>query len=147
MVRLPIPIALPLTVALGAATAGCGKDDTPSSHPQARPSISGAQRGILETVDALQTASRKGDGQAICGDIFTPKLVRSVEAAAKRSCAREVREQLFSPHAEISVSRDIQVSGDQATAVIREQNGRVSKLFMVRRDGRWRIDRVVPQSA
>ena len=143
MLRPRILIALPLISAL---LAGCG-DDEPATPGQASPSVSGGQRGVLETIDALQTASRKGDGETICGDIFTAKLVRSVEAAAKRSCAEEVREQLFSPKAEISVSRDIKVNGGEATATVREQNGRVSKLFLVKHDGRWQVDRVVPRRA
>jgi hypothetical protein len=143
MLRPRILIAIPLISAL---LAGCG-DDEPVTPRQASPSISGGQRGVLETIDALQTASRKGDGETICGDIFTAKLARSVEAAAKRSCAEEVREELFSPKAEISVSRDIKVNGDEATATVREQNGRVSKLFMVRHEGRWQVDRVVPRRA
>jgi len=143
MLRPRILIALPLISAL---LAGCG-DDEPAAPQQSSPSVSGGQRGVLETIDALQTASRKGDGDTICGDIFTAKLARSVEAAAKRSCAEEVREQLFSPKAEISVGRDIKVNGDEATATVREQNGQVSKLFMIRHQGRWQVDRVVPQRA
>ena len=94
--------------------------------------VSGSERGILATVDALQTASRKGDGRTICGDLFTPQLVKSVEAAAKRSCAKEVRKRLFAPDAEISVGRDIKVTGDRGTAVVREQNGNVSTLSLLR---------------
>ena len=60
------------------------------------------------------------------------QLVKSVEASAKRSCAKEVRKRMFAPDAEISVGRDIKVTGDRATAVVREQNGNVSKLSLVR---------------
>jgi hypothetical protein len=126
-----------------AAIAACG-----GSHRQpARPTVSGSERGVLETMDALQRASRAGDGQAICGGIFTARLVRSVEAAAKRSCAKEVRQRLFSPAEQISVSRRIKVNGNAATALIREQNGHASTVFMLRQGGRWRIDRVVPARA
>ena len=65
-------------------------------------------------------------------DLFTPQLVKSVEASAKRSCAKEVRKRMFAPDAEISVGRDIKVTGDRGTAVVREQNGNVSKLSLVR---------------
>jgi hypothetical protein len=147
MPRFRLVPAVTLASSLATLLAGCGGSDKPAAHPEGRPTISGDQRGILETIEALQTASRKGDGKTICGEIFTPKLVRSVEAAAKRSCPEEVRERLFSPEAEISVSRDIRVNGEQATAVVREQNGRVSRLFMVRRANRWQIDRVEPQRA
>lgn len=98
-------------------------------------------------MDALQTANRKGDGRTICGKLFTPQLVKTVEKAAKRSCPTEVRKRLFAPDAEMSVSRDVKVVGNQSTAVIREQNGNVSKLTLVKQSGQWRIDRVTPQKS
>ena len=80
-------------------------------------------------------------------DLFTPELVKSVEATAKRSCAKEVRKRLFAPDAEISVGRDIKVTGDNATVVVREQNGNVSKLALVRQSAQWRIDRVIAEKS
>jgi len=100
---------------------------------------------ILGTVDALQSASRRGDGAAICRELFTPRLARSIAAAAKHSCAAEVRRTLFSPDTSISVQRDVRVTGARATAVIREQNGNVSTLSLRRDGGRWRIDAVTPR--
>jgi hypothetical protein len=132
-----------------AALAGCGgsdKDSPPAQKPQSA-TVSGSQRGILTTVDALQTASRKGDGRTICAELFTPQLVKSVEAAAKRSCAKEVRQRLFTPDAEISVGRDIKVSGDRGTAVVLEQNGNVSTLSMLKQSSQWRIDRVAAKKS
>jgi hypothetical protein len=130
-----------------AALAGCGGSDDKATPPAqtAQPAVSASERAILATVDALQTASRKGDGRTICTNLFTPQLVKSVEAAAKRSCAKEVRKRLFTPDAEISVGRDIKVSGDRGAAVVREQNGNVSTLSMLRLSKQWRIDRVAAQ--
>jgi hypothetical protein len=140
--------SLAVVVAAVAALAGCGGSakDSPSvqKSPQAVSAVSGSERGILATVDALQTASRKGDGRMICGDLFTPQLVKSVETAAKRTCAKEVRKRLFTPDAEISVGRDITVNGDRGTAVVREQNGNVSTLSLLKQSSQWRIDRVAP---
>jgi hypothetical protein len=132
--------------ASAAAGAGCGGSDAAPRKGQAPP-VSSEQRGVLGTVDALQSASRRGDGRAICADLFTPQLVRSIENASKRSCAEEVRARVFSPRAELAVGRDIAVSGDRGTAVVRDQDDNVSKLFLVKRTGRWRIDRVQPQKA
>ena len=130
-----------------AALAGCGgSSDEPGSTPQPSAAVRGDQRTILATVDALQVASRKGDGETVCAELFTPALVKSVEAAANRSCAREVRQRLFSRDAALSVSRDIKVAGDRGTAIVREQNGNVSKLSMLKHDTRWRIDRVTAQN-
>jgi hypothetical protein len=130
--------------------AGCGSSDNGSpaapkaSAPKPVQAVTVGERGILATIDALQTASRKGDGRAVCVDLFTPQLVKSVEATAKRSCAKEVRKRMFAPDAEISVGRDINVTGDRGTAVVREQNGNVSKLSLVRQSAEWRIDGVRP---
>ena len=126
--------------------AGCGGSDEETPTKKAAPTtVSGDQRGILGTVEALQTASRTNDGQGICSELFTAQLVRSIETAAKRSCVKEVSDTLVSPDAAISVGRDIQVTGVRATATIREQNSNVSKLFLLKQDGEWRIDRVVAQ--
>ena len=128
------------------AVGGCGGSDSAPSK-QASRTIPAGQRDILSTVDALQRASRRGDGKVICADIFTPQLVRSIERGAKRSCAKEVRAHVFSPDAEFSVGRNVAVTGDRGTAVIRDQDANVSQLFLVKQGGRWRIDRVQPQKA
>ena len=130
-----------MTLSACGLLAGCGG----SSKQDSAPTASSGERGILATVDQLQTASRAGDGKRICTDIFTRRLVASIEATAGRKCAKEVRAKLFSPAEEISVGRDIRVAGTQATATIREQNGNLSKLFMVKQSGSWRIDRVQPE--
>jgi hypothetical protein len=144
MQRLDVVPSVAAVIAI-ALLAGCGASGTqPSSADKASQPVSGGERGILATVDALQTASRKGDGRAVCVDLFTPALVKSVEAAAKRTCAKEVRKRMFKPDAELSVGRDIKVRGLQGTAVVREQNGNVSRLSFVKQNAEWRIDRVTP---
>ena len=148
MQRLRAVTGLSAVIAVASLT-GCGSGESSPSvqkPPVSTPAhpVSQDQRGILTTVDALQTASRKGDGRTICGELFTPRLVRSVEASATQSCAKEVRERLFAPDTTISVDKDIKVNADRATAVIRESSGNVSSLFLVKRDAQWRIYRVTP---
>jgi hypothetical protein len=126
-----------------AALPGCGGDDD-GAQTGTQATVASDQRGVLRTIDALQTASRRGAGDEICRSLFTPQLVRSIEQASTRTCATEVRTRLFRPNATISVQRGIMVEGDTATAVIREQNGDTSTLHMVRQGDRWRIDRVTP---
>ena len=123
----------------GASFAGCG--DADKKPP---PAIPPQQRGVLETVDTLQTASRRGDGERICREIFTPELAASVKGAARTSCAREVRTNLFSPRTSLAVGRDIRIEGTRAAARVIDQNGKVSTLFLVQQAGKWRIDRVKP---
>ena len=81
----------------------------------------------------------------MCSSVFSESLVRSIEKTSKRRCATEVRDNLFKPEESISVERGITVHGDTGTAVIREQNGNVSTLHLVKQDGAWRIDRVTPR--
>ena len=134
--------------AAGIALMGCGgSEKRPPAPTKAPAAVAGDERGVVGTVDALQTASRKGDGKSICADLFTVALVHSIEASANHSCAKEVEHTLVSPDAEISVSRDIRVTGSRATATIHERNGNLSKLFLLKQGGDWRIDRVVPQKA
>ena len=125
-----------------AALAGCGGSD----DKQPAGAVQESQRGILATVDVLQTASQAGDGAKICSSVFTASLVRSIEKASKRACAVEVKENLFTPGESISAGRDITVEGDAGTADIREQNGNVSTLHLVKQAGAWRINRVTPRS-
>jgi len=134
-----------------AALTGCGGSmegtNTRSEDTNTRPksTVGGDQRQILETIGALQSASRRGDGRKICKEVFTPQLARSIKKASGRRCPAEVRKRLFSRNESISVERVIEVDGSTATAVIREQNGNVSTLHMLKRAGRWRIDRVKPR--
>ena len=139
-------LRLGLAVLLAAATLpACGSsDDDTDTRPQT--TVAGDQRGVLETIDALQRASRRGDARKICSQVFTPELARSIRKASKTSCAAEVRMRLFRPDESISVERAIKVQGNAATVVIREQNGDVSTLHMLKRAGGWRIGRVTPRA-
>ena len=135
-----------LTVAFAATAGACGGSDAKNKATTPKPATaaSSGQRSVVATIDELQQAAQQGNARKICGEIFTRKLARSIRAAAKRSCAVEVRERLLTPRERISVGRDIRVSGDHATAVIREQNGNTSTLFLVKQGGRWKIERLRP---
>ena len=132
-------------ILVAVALPGCGgSNDTTTTTPPPQ-TVKPAQSAVLDTIDALQTASRHGDGLRICNQVFTKNLVRSIEASAKRECNIEVRKRLFTPEESIAVQQGIVVKGNTATAVIREQNGNVSTLHLLKQKGRWRIDRVVAQ--
>jgi hypothetical protein len=142
--RLATGISVPrLTGVLAALCAaavvgGCGNSDD-ADQPPAVPSD---QREILRTMDALQAASRSGDAKRICNDIFTESLATSIRRAAKRSCAAEVRETLVSPDMRLSVGANIKITGRHATAIVREQNGRTSRVSFVKQGSEWRIERI-----
>jgi hypothetical protein len=134
------PKAAGVAVALAVALAACGDSNSAKSTP----AVNDDQRGILATVDALQTASRRNDAARICNELFTSALAKSIQSASKHSCEAEVRDTLTSPDAELSVSRKIDIKGSHATARIREQDGTTSAVSFVKDGGRWRIERVAP---
>jgi hypothetical protein len=135
----------PAALAAAAVAAGCGDSEgAPTPEPTRAPGVAGAQRSVLETVDALQAAARAGDGERVCSELFTAQLARSVRTSAGRACAAEVRGRLFAPDTELSVRRDIRVEGDRASATVAERDGAMSTLVLRRVDGRWRIDSVTP---
>jgi hypothetical protein len=141
--RLPEPaLVLAFTALLG-----CGASDNEAQPSRSPETVHGEQRRVLETIDALQTAGRRGDGLQICETLFTKSLVRSIETRAKRSCPAEVRKRLFTREQTISVGRAIRVSGTTASAVIREQNDNISTLHLLKQGGQWRINRVTPRKA
>ena len=123
---------------------GCGGSGEPPTASKASP-VQGDQRAILDTDDALNTAGRQGDGGKVCDQLFTAGLKRSVEVSAGRGCAAEVKRSLAAPDEEISLQRDVEIAGSRASAVIREQNGNVSTLHLVKQGGRWRIAAVSPR--
>lgn len=127
------------------ALAACGGSDEPRDTPGS--AVQDDQRAVLGTVDELRAASRRGDARAICKEVFTRSLARSITEAAGHGCVEEVRERYVSPDAEISVGRSIRVTGDRATAVIREAGGEQSTLHLRREGGRWRIDSVASPDA
>lgn len=103
------------------------------------------QDAVEQVMSDLQVASREGDGERICNQIFTPKLSNSVtKNSASGSCAAEVKDKLFSPETKIEV-RNVDVPDDvNATATVKEANGNTSTVFLVKQSGRWRIRSVTP---
>ena len=123
-----------------AALTGCGGED-PAKVQRADPEKAAVERVLAD----LQAASRAGDGRRICNAIFTVKLADSITKSAESgSCAKEVRSKLFSPQTRMTVERvDVDPPAD-ATAVVTEQNGNTSKVFLVKQRGQWRIRGVEP---
>lgn len=129
------------TAMLGAvAIAGCGGSDDKKQDPKA------ADEAKIRTVlRQLQEASVAGDGNRICNQIFTPKLADSVTKASETgSCANEVKRNLFSPTTKLTVQTVNVADAANATATVKEANGKTSNVFFVRQSGIWRIRSVQP---
>lgn len=136
-----------LAVLTTLALAGCGggsqgDEDAPSPMP-APAEETNAVRFVLAD---LQAASRDGDGDRICNQIFTPRLADSVTAASKGgSCAKQVRRNLFSRDARIVVQDVTLRDPTSAVAVVAEQGGSGSDVLLAKQGGEWRIRSVRPR--
>jgi hypothetical protein len=122
---------------LGLIASGCGDESKDNGTSDVK--------AVAKVMSSLDTASRAGDGELICSQLFTPKLAKSVSTSSSSGeCAAEVKSKLFSPDTEISV-QDIEVPDDlNATATVKETNGNTSRIFLVKQSGQWRIRGVAP---
>ncbi len=127
LTKCPLSLAVALLVGLtGCAEGGQGSRNEQSS--------------VRFVVSDLQAASRNGDGDRICTEIFTPKLADSVTTASKSgSCAKEVKKNLFDPQERFVVEEVTIVNPTTATAIVKESNGKTSKMSLVKQSGKWRI--------
>jgi hypothetical protein len=143
----PKGLAAVAAVAVAAAMAGCGgasSSDQKTTGGDAATKASDST-AVAQVLSDLQSASRAGEGNRICTQIFTPKLADSVTAsAASGSCAKEVKKKLFSPKAEIVVQNIAVPNAANATATVKEANGNISTVFLVKQSGRWRIRSIQP---
>ena len=118
---------------------GCGGDGG-GDGPTAAEKIAADQNAVRQVLSDLQTASRAGDGDRICTQIFTPKLANSVTTSARSgSCAKEVKAKLFSAKAALAVQNVDVTDPANATATVKEAIGNTSTVFLVKQSGRWRI--------
>ena len=134
-VRIWFLAAVALALALGmGACGGDSKDDGTSD-----------MKAVAKVMADLNAASRSGDGERICSQLFTPKLANSVSTSSSRgACAAEVKANLFSPDAAISVERISVPDEANASATVKEANGNTSTVFLVKQAGQWRIRSVAP---
>jgi hypothetical protein len=142
--RAPRAALLGAVGLLAVAGAGCGgsdkKDDGLTKDQQATD-----KAAITDVLGELQAASRAGDGDRVCTQIFTPKLADSVtKSSSSGSCATEVKAKLFSPSTKLTVQNVTVTDPVNATATIKEANGNVSTVFFVKQSGRWRMRSVQP---
>lgn len=136
-------LAAAAAVAVAAAMAGCGggaSSDRKTTSAADAATAAADSTAVAQVLANLQSASRAGQGRRICTQIFTPKLANSVTvSAASGSCAKEVKKKLFSRKAEIVVQNVAVANAANATATVKEANGNVSTVFLVKQSGRWRI--------
>jgi hypothetical protein len=124
-----------LAAAAVLALAGCG-----SSEPSSANEFQGQEKEVAPAVEDLQRAGQTGDGERICGELFTAELAEQV-AQGGESCVDEVEKAVGdSEDFELEVT-GVTVSGNSATAEVRQGgDGATTATFeLVRERGRWRI--------
>jgi hypothetical protein len=121
---------------LAAVAAGCGGSASSATN------FSGADQGVAEQVEALQSAAEARDGDEVCGQLLSERL-RAAMRADGASCADQVEEAFAdADDFELEVVR-VDVQGDSATARVTARiDGaeRPRELELVRERGGWRID-------
>ena len=130
---------LAAAVAVTLTLAGCGGDD--AAEGKNAKNFSGDQKEVAQVIDDLAAASREGDVERICTEIFTPALAETIGKSTGTSCSALVEKQLVRKDEEI-VIRKLAVQTPNAEAEVREQDGKVSRLTLFKEDGVWRIDGV-----
>lgn len=124
------------------AIVGCGGSGSQSpTGTNARRFPPGAKRQVAQVIDTLQSLSRSGQAQAICQRLFTSSEASAIAAHGHTTCPAQVKRQLVSSSTSFTVQA-LRVHGSQAVAVVVEQNGHHTGLYLVRQNGAWRIQSV-----
>jgi hypothetical protein len=124
--RRPI-LAAVLLAAL--ALTGCTTQGATSSKK-----FSGAAKEVSDAVGEIQTAGRRKDSAKLCGELFARSLVDQLGGS---SCSKEVDDAISDADDFTIEVRDVKVSGDQATATVR-QDGKDKEIQFVREGNRWK---------
>jgi hypothetical protein len=123
--------AAALALCCAAFLAACGGDDKGSND----------EVDVAAVVAELQSASKAGDGQKICDQLFTKNLAISVQRASGKSCGEEVSDNVANEDASYRIE-NLEVNGDNANAQLIDQNDQRSDVLFQREDGGWRIGRI-----
>jgi hypothetical protein len=136
--RLIIP-SLFVLATLGAGVAHLADGDAGTSR------FSGESKRVAQVVDRLAEASRDGDGDRVCKDLFTANLRISVTRASGASCAEQVTKSIGSEDAAFDI-RTLRTKGPSARVVVLDDQRRASAIYLQRSKSGWRIAAVSPAS-
>jgi hypothetical protein len=125
--------ALALLVVLALTAAGCGAQQDSSTDR-----FQGAEAQVAQVIEDLQSAGEKGDAQQICDEILARALVDQIKAAGA-DCASEMEDAIADADDYELEVRDVTVSGNTATAEVRQADGGNVRTFEFAREGNgWR---------
>jgi hypothetical protein len=124
-------------VALPLVLSACGQTAKDSAGD-----FQGDQKAVAQTVEDLQSASRKHDSARICTTLLAPALVAKIKLASKDACDKAVKDTLSDADSfELQVQK-VTISGPKATAVVKSEGGdkdRVDTLALVKDGNVWKI--------
>jgi hypothetical protein len=128
---------LALLVALPLVLSACGqaaKDSASDFH--------GDQKAVAQTVEDLQSASRKHDSSRICTTLLAPALVAQIKKASGGDCDKGVKDSLSDADSfELQVQK-VTIADGKASAVVKSEGGdkdRVDTLELVKDGNVWKI--------
>jgi len=128
---------LALLAALPLALGACGQTSKDSAGD-----FQGDQKAVAQTVEDLQSASRKHDGKKICADLLAPALVAKIKTASAGACDKVVKDALDDADSyELQVQK-VTISGATANAVVKSEGGdkdRVDTLQLLKVGSAWKI--------
>ena len=123
-----------ITLAAAAlALAGCA-----AQGPSSAGDFKGDERDVAAVIDDLQNAGRSGDPEKVCNDIFTTELANRFKAGSS-TCVDEVEDAMRDVNDYDLEVQDVTVTGDTATAKVRQGKEHRTATFTFQRVGSgWR---------
>jgi hypothetical protein len=103
----------------------------------------GDQKAVAQTVEDLQSASKKGDEAKICTDLLAPALLTKIKAAQKGACEPAMKTALKDVDSTELTVKKVAISGGSATATVTSDVGqtddRTDTLTLVKVGNTWKI--------
>ena len=128
---------LALLVALPLVLSACGQAAKDSASD-----FQGDQKAVAQTVEDLQSASRKHDSARICTTLLAPALVAQVKKASGGDCEKGIKDALSDADSfELQVEK-VTISKDVAIVVVKSEGGdkdRVDTWELLKEGGKWKV--------
>jgi hypothetical protein len=128
---------LALLAALPLVLSACGQTSKDSAKD-----FKGDQQAVAQTVEDLQSASKKHDGKKICATLLAPALVTKIKTASSGTCDKVVKDALDDADSyELQVQK-VTINGTTASAVVKSEAGdksRTDTLQLVKTGAAWKI--------
>ena len=130
MRRLALAPVLLAAVALsGCTTAGSGSSSK---------KFSGTAGDVADAVGDIETAGKRKDADRLCSELLARSLVEKLDAGGT-SCKQEMTDALADADDFALSVRDVKVSGNEATATVRQgADGPTRTIQFVKEGTRWK---------